>query len=195
MGRTIVNPAAGNQYFTTAGVAIGATNQPDVLGGAVAGPVLGFVNDLGLRGVTPGDPVNMSTHVIQTSGVDGAVVPVDASRAFPYITQGTYIIYGATTGVGGVANNVLRNPASDDGNRRPIHKVEAVHTTRVTKAIRDGRWNEVSGIFTSAPETSSDLATFGDDHLATVDGYTHQGMYAYMSGKLTANTGEYERKT
>lgn len=195
MGRTIVNPEAGSQYFTTAGVAINSTNQPDVNGGAMAGVVSNFSNELGLLGVTPGDPVSVNTLIVQTSGSDGAVIPIDSSRAFPYLTQGTYIIYGSTTAVGGVANTVLRNPASDDGNRRAIHKVESVRTTRVTKAIRDGYWNEVSGVYTTAPETSSDLSTMGQDQSANVDGYTKQGMYAFQIGKLVPSTGEYEVKT
>lgn len=198
MARTIVNPNAAAEYFTTAGVAIGSTNQPDVLGGAVGGYSSNtglFTNTVGLVGAGVGIAANI-VRVAQTSGTDGAVTLAKPGGTFAYQALGNeIIIFGASTGVNGVVDNVLRSPASDLGTRSGYHNVKSVRTTKVTKAIRDNLWNQVSGDFTSALETSNDFSTFGTDENVISNPYSTNAELVYMHGALVPTTGSYAVKT
>lgn len=68
---------------------------------------------------------------------------------------GKYIGVNITSEVNGVATRAV-GAGSDFGQRRPIHKIEAVRTVKTATAIRNGYWDVYSGSWTTAPTESND---------------------------------------
>lgn len=162
---------ANSNYFTNAGVAINASNQP----------------------TTQDDTV--------MAGVPDASLGKDmygfVSKSYPVAYTGndrTQIIMGISNVLKGVANTALKEGASPPV-AISIPQMNSLRSVRTTSAIRSGAWNEVSGIFASSggprlyPSTSNDFTAVGNDltadSLRSAPGYTiyNQG------GGLPTTTG------
>lgn len=62
-----------------------------------------------------------------------------------------------STSLANVNNDVLQSGASQPQLTRSIHKIESVRTRKLTKAIRNNKWNEYSGKFdVGYPEVEND---------------------------------------
>lgn len=133
---------ADSQYFTAAGVAINASNQPNIDDSVMAGvldsslgrDMYGLVSETEYRGYT---------------GHDRNTVTMGISQVLK-----------------GSVSNALRNTSAVPPNRESIHQMDALRTERVTTAIRAGLWHDTSGVFTTAPAVANDFAAVGNDNEA-----------------------------
>jgi len=140
----IVNPSRGNDYFDTAGSAITSSNQPSVTGGAA----LGLGSDTSLldnaaRAYAMNDV--FGSTVVQTVDIREMAI---SGRNFATMTENRYIMMrgGSNTEyIAGTSDTTLRSGAADFGDRRLIHKVEALRNTQVATALRANQWNQVTG--------------------------------------------------
>lgn len=76
-------------------------------------------------------------------------------------TAGKYIIPRLTSTLAGVTNTGY---AAGNKVTRSIHFRVGLRTTKVTTALRAGYWNKYTGVWTTLPSLSSDIATVGTDH-------------------------------
>jgi hypothetical protein len=186
----IVNPAAGNVYFNTAGSAQGANGS--TLG---SGVVFGLGSDqTGESNVRHGIDVSnvIGGHVV--SGVHGQ--PATTAGVFGQQTDGNYVMKRVTDSVaGGVVNTSLRSGAAHYvDHRHSVHKVTtAIRHVAVATAIRNGFWNDFSGIFTTAPTNTNNSignvagSTVSDgsaDHEASGT-RNSQGEFSFRDGSPT----------
>jgi len=139
MAYTVSNSSDGNTIFTSAGVAINATNQPDLNKSVIAG-----VSDSSIKKANDYGFVSTQYPVAYT-GYDR-----------------TSIIRGMSNTIKGVANTIIRNPASDYF-REGIRQIDAIRTTRRASAIRAGQWHEISGAFIYGLSGANDFSSFGND--------------------------------
>lgn len=104
--------------------------------------------------------------------------------------------------VHGQANTDLQSGAADYG-RNKVHRITALRTSRVTTAIRAGRWNIFTGQFTSAPTVSNDYTSMDIDGTNVPDDeskdsttkYGTKGELVYNHGGRTVKQQDYEAKT
>lgn len=93
---------------------------------------------------------------------------------------------------GGVSNTFLKSTGGTPGLRRKVNKIEGLDTLQITKAIREGHYNVVTGKFDATyPTTSTD--SFGTDDAASPT-YAEPGELAYKTGNPMPKTAEYKRK-
>jgi hypothetical protein len=191
----IVNPAGKSDYFDTAGNTITAGTQPDVNSGAIAGVLTTSLDSTMFVGKSPGDPIIQGPSVIvAVSGNDyfvGALVggnPIGFNAG-----EGQYIIRGYTTQIQGTGNTLLRSPAADPANRRPVHFNETYRLEAIATAISSGLWHETSGVFNSpGPQSRED--NFGQDDAGRPSA-TVPGELVFAYGGISKTSGEYENKT
>lgn len=192
----IVNPAAGNDYFDTAGSAITSTTQPKVDGGAAIH--IGTTRD---GADHPMDRVALGsteTHLYGAQVIQGSASGNGVSAQLPKtggnfatMTAGQYIMRrgGSNTHyLAGVADTNLRSGASDYGIRRSINSRIIVRGPLTATAIRHNQWSTFSGAWITAPTDSTNglgsvagLATGGVDQAVTPTGLI-PGELVYMAG-------------
>ena len=119
-----------------------------------------------------------------TSSTDATV------KAIGTLTAGQYSTRGVSTPLGFSDIAALASPGSEQ-NRDAVHSRKSVQSHNTEAVIRDGGWNEVSGVFTTAPVTTNDFAGMGAD--GEVYAHNSQGVggeYSYRMG-VTTTTGNY----
>lgn len=167
---------ANNNYFTTAGVAIGASNQPNIDDAVMAG--------------TPDSALGKDMY--------GFV-----SKGFPVAYTGndrTQIIMGVVNTLKGSSNNALRDPGAQPPTPISVSQATAVRTAKVTTAIRAGAWNEISGFFATSggPEVqvavSNDFAAFGNDNEADTS-KSAPGLFTFLAHGAAPTLSGYPRRT
>lgn len=161
---------ANSNYFTTANVAITATNQPNIDDAVMAG-----VPDASL----------------------GKDLYGFVSKGFPVVYTGndrTQIIMGVANVLKGSVNNSLRTPAAQPPVAISIPQMTSFQTVKVATAIRAGAWNEISGFFATSggpkvkPAVSNDFAAIGTDRAPSTK--SSQGSMIYnQAGGLPSTTG------
>lgn len=113
-----------------------------------------------------------------------------------------FIMKKSNANVHGQANTDLQSGAADYG-RNKVHRITALRTSKVTTAIRAGRWNIFTGEFSVAPSTSNDYASMDLDGTNVPDEeakdsttkYGTKGELAYNHGGRTVKQQDYEAKT
>lgn len=133
------------------------------------------------------------------TGVFGSTV-VDNDNADKALSAGTFAFNNnnpvgkkVTTSLSGVSNNVLLSGAGNPGGIRSIHKIESIKTRKLTTALRENRYNEVTGEFDAGyPQLSTD--NFGSDNAANPT-MAVPGELAYKTGAKEPVTDEYKAKT
>lgn len=116
-------------------------------------------------------------------GVFGSTV-IDNDSADPALSDGIFaynnqdpVAKKLTSSLAGTPNDYLLSGAADPNNIRSIHKLEVVRTRRLTKAIRQNKFNRYTGKFEAGyPQTGVDdfydiglnaLSTSSTDDAAT----------------------------
>ncbi len=139
------NPSAADVYYDVAGTATTNNTQPSLNLGRVIqiGTASSGFRNLGL-GLT--DQELYGSQIV--TGID-LRRGITGSTSFATMAEGFYIIRrgGAQTEqIHGDSYTSLRSGASD-GRRRSIHKTEIIRTTLTATALRENRWNQVSGVW------------------------------------------------
>lgn len=131
--------------------------------------------------------------------VFGSVV-VDNDDANKALSTGTFaydnespIAKRVTTSLCGVNNSVLESGAAQPSLIQSIHKIQSVTTRKLTKAIRQNKFNEYNGEFDSGyPQVSVD--TFLTDNAANPSRAV-PGELTYKSGSPNPVNDDYKEKT
>lgn len=131
--------------------------------------------------------------------VVGSVV-VDNSAADKAVTAGIFanstqrpIARKVTTVLGGVSNTVLRSGAARPELVKSINKIESVRTRRFTTAIRENKYNRVTGRFeVGYPVVGVD--NLGTDNAANPT-RSNPGQVVFKIGAKTPVTSNYKPKT
>lgn len=111
-----------------------------------------------------------------------------------------------TKSLSNVQTNVLLSGAGNPGGIRSIHKIESIKTRKLTKALRDGRFNSVDGKFDAGyPEISDDVFYNISSGGITVDNEPIDdaanptrlvpGELTYRTGSSTPKMDNYKEKT
>lgn len=141
-----------------------------------------------------------ATSVVQEkTGVFASTV-IDNDNADKALDSGTFAFDNqrpvgkkVTSSLAGVSNTVLLSGAGNPGGIRSIHKVETVTTRKLTTALRENRYNEVTGEFDAGyPEVVTD--TFDSDDAANPT-MAVPGELTYKTGAANPVTDEYAAKT
>lgn len=189
----IVNPAAGDVFYDTAGNAydsasefsLGSSTQPTVNDGRFKGARTADITSGLLNGIIPGNkqvqrgmyPVILSNH---------EVTGIFNTNNIAYQPTGSYIIKKVTATIGGSSNTKFRSGGSDYGIRRAIHQRESVRTTRTAQAIVNNQWHPYSGVWTTDPTAANDISTWetnGTDDVANpTSSKPGELVYHYGSG-------------
>ncbi len=117
--------------------------------------------------------------------------PVDGGDADKALSAGTFafdnnspVAKRVTTTLSGVSKTFLQSGAAAPGTRRQVAKIEGLTTSKVTTAIRNGKFNSVSGVFDGGfPQSSTD--SFGTDDAVT------SSELQYMHGNPIPASGSY----
>jgi hypothetical protein len=119
--------------------------------------------------------------------------PVDNADADKALSAGTFAFDSTGTGIvakkvtttlSGVSKTFLQSGAAVPGARRQVAKIEGLTTSKVTTAIRNGKFNSVSGVFDGGfPQSSTD--SFGTDDAVT------SSELQYMHGNPIPASGSY----
>jgi hypothetical protein len=133
------------------------------------------------------------------TGVFGSTV-VDNDYADKALSAGTFAFNNnnpvgkkVTSSLSGVSNTVLLSGASNPGGIRSIHKIESIKTRKLTTALRNNKWNEVTGEFDSGyPQISDDNFSTDDAANPTME---VPGELVYRTGSKEPVTDEYKAKT
>lgn len=142
----------------------------------------------------------VASSVVQAkTGVFASTV-VDNDSADKALDAGTFAFDNqrpvgkkVTSSLSGVNNTVLLSGAGNPGGIRSIHKVETVTTRKLTTALRENRYNEVTGEFDAGyPQVVTD--TFDDDDAANPT-MAVPGELTYKTGAANPVTDEYAAKT
>lgn len=104
--------------------------------------------------------------------------------------------------VHGQVNTKLQSGAADYG-RDKVHRIFALRTSKVTTAIRQGKWNIFTGQFTTDPSTSNDYTSMDIDGSNVPDEeakdsttkYGTKGELIYNHGGRAVKQQDYEAKT
>ena len=121
-----------------------------------------------------------------TSSTDATVKTIGT------LTAGQYSARGVSTPLGFSDIAALASPGSEQS-RDAVHSRKSVQSHNTEAVIRDGGWNEVSGVFTTAPVTTNDFTTMRADLDGEVLAHNSQGVggeYSYRMG-VTTTTGNY----
>jgi hypothetical protein len=111
-----------------------------------------------------------------------------------------------TTSLSTVNNDYLKSTGGNPTGIRSIHKIESIITRKLTKAIRENKWNEYSGKFDLGfPEVSEDVFYKIDSNGIVIDNEpidkaanpTRQvpGELIYRDGSANPVTDTYKPKT
>lgn len=146
------------------------------------GSILSGGNNTALNTVAHG-----TVKVQSMKPVDG----VDTNKAlssgsFAYDSVGSEIVAKKVTTelAGGVSNTFLRSGAAVPGERRKVNKIEGLKTSKVTTALRTGKYNHVTGAFDNGyPQASDD--SFGNDDATTA------AELQFMYGSTVPGNAEY----
>lgn len=157
-------------YFTAAGAAINASNQPNIDDTVMAG--------------TPDSALGRDMYGL-------------VSKTYPVAFTGTErsnIIMGIPNTLRGSVNTSLKEGATPP---TPIStpQMNSLQTRKVTTAIRAGQWHEISGVYAVSgvgrtnPATANDFAAIGNDNEADSN-KSAPGKFTYNQvGGLPTNSG------
>lgn len=176
MGYTYKNSASKNSIFTAAGVAKAATSD--------------VVKNSTIAGV-------LDSSVAKASDV-GLVPASDKKRTYTGYDR-VSILDGVAGNLRGVASTTLLSPGSDKNTRKSILSLNALRVNKTATAVRDGKWNPVSGQFQATggrvyPGTANDFATVGVDR-ETLSSKAVGGIHNYNYGATVATGIAYPART
>lgn len=198
MAYKVVNPSAGNVYFNNAGAASQSTANRLPSGvakglGANAGTMSNSSHGLAAKGEFGSSPV---------SGIAGE--PATTAGTFANQQAGEYTMKKVGSDLANAGtNNTLRSGGAEFAPRRSTHRImNAMRTTLVATAIRDGEWVVFSGVY--FPAAAANNASIGDvggstvtdgsaDHEANLT-RSNQGSFSYRDGSPTPASGDYSSK-
>jgi hypothetical protein len=149
----------------------------------------GIVN--GSQRVTAKDTNTFTTTKPYVSGA-GTMTYKKVTGNFATMTDGDYVMMLVTTDLAGASNDSLLSAASFA--RRPIHKLEAMRTTRTATAVRAGFWNVYTGEWSTKPTSANDISDWGTDD-AAVPTYAVPGELVYRDGSASPILDEYKART
>lgn len=152
--------------------------------------------------ITAKDASTFTTNVAYEASATSGTYNVDnLTIRFASMTAGQYVVRRGTTNyVAGVANNVLRSGTSNYGIYRSINKTEHGQTTKVTTALRAGKWNSVTGTWDNGYPAHADdsignvagsTVTDGTADHAALPTQDIPGELVYRTGAPTATQGDY----
>jgi hypothetical protein len=128
-----------------------------------------------------------------------------AAGRFADMAAGEYVMRRTADELAGQSNTKLASGGSDFGQRKsPPGKVETIKTVATAKAIREGKWNPVTGTFDAgAPETNTsggwsmkgNVAATGDTDGAANDSIAQPGELVYRTGAPTPKVDHYKPRT
>jgi hypothetical protein len=141
-----------------------------------------------------------STSTVNTSvGVVGSVV-INGDWTDPAVSSGVFahnhvkpISSLVTTELAGLPNNTIKTPGNDGDTIRSINKFETNQDSLLTTAIRENKYNRVTGAWDSGYPSGVTIAFSGDN--AATPTASVPGELTYMMGAKTPFNDEYAPKT
>lgn len=111
-----------------------------------------------------GDAVsNVAGRTVAASPTIIRTTPKDGTNTDKILSAGTFAAEGGqiipqvtTTVAGGVAETAFRHVGPSEAGLKPVSNLETGTFRQVPKAIRQGLWNEFSGVFASAPTVAQE---------------------------------------
>lgn len=175
MANTIVNSADKNRYFTNAGVAIVATNQPNINDTVMAG-TLDSALGADMYGFVPSSPI---ANVTSTTGYNN-----------------TQVIMGISNTIRGVANTALQSPGAEPPESISTSQLTALRVNPVGSGLRAGTWNVFSGDFVPSilNINRNDFAAVGNDNESDSD-KDSPGFYTFLSNGGSPTTTGYPSRS
>jgi len=146
------------------------------------------------------------------AGVFGSTV-LDNNQTDKALSAGTFaynnskpIAKRVTTEINGLSNDILLSGASVPSLTHSIHKIqvstmgysEGVRTTKLTSAIREGKWNEYTGEFEAGyPQSSVDTLSLSPTYqdVAANPSRGTPGKLTYKTNSPTIVVDNYSEKT
>lgn len=142
----------------------------------------------------------LSGVAISDAGVDvfGSTV-LDGDDTDKALSAGTFaynnqspVAKRVTTSLAGVANDVLQSGAADPAQRRSIHYIQNIRTSKIATAIRAGDWDEYNGEWLNPVATSNDVLANDDAAHPTRE---VPGELVFKSGAANPTQTDYSKKT
>lgn len=82
--------------------------------------------------------------------------------------EDVFQILGYSSSVAGASNEAIKGGGTSPN--RDVNKVETIRTRRVGTAIRNNYWDEINGVFTTAPTVANDYASIPNDLVSSGTG-------------------------
>jgi hypothetical protein len=142
----------------------------------------------------------LSGVAISDAGVDvfGSTV-LDNDVADKAISAGVFahnnqrpIAKQVTMALADVDTDALQSPAADPAQRRSIHYIQNIRTSKIATAIRAGDWDEYNGEWLNPVATSNDVLANDDAAHPTRE---VPGELVFKSGAANPTQADYSKKT
>lgn len=187
-----------------------ATKQIDGVSSVTSTSTINNGGVVRMNGATTSDLVRSQSTPTERVGVFGSTV-LDNDSADKALSSGEFaynnespVAKKVTSSLAGESNTFLLSGASDPSNVRSIHKLEVVRTRRLTTALRENRFNEVTGEFDSGYpvvavdnfyDISTDSLVAGSTDNAAAPTRNVPGELVYKTGAPNPVTDNYKAKT